>query len=46
MEPHMLFNLGSGGRLEVFCERYRTSFHCWWDDMGEPRLTDEISKKN
>ena len=46
MGPHMLFNLGSGGHgLEVFCERYGSSFHRWWDDMGDPRLTNEIAKK-
>jgi 3-hydroxybutyryl-CoA dehydrogenase len=46
MGPHMLFSLGSGGQgLSVFCERYSTSFHRWWDDLGAPRLTPEIAAK-
>nr|WP_067290189.1 3-hydroxyacyl-CoA dehydrogenase NAD-binding domain-containing protein [Marinobacterium profundum] len=43
MGPHMLFNLGSGGHgLGVFCERFGASFHRWWDDLGDPRLTPEV----
>ncbi|OXY82620.1 3-hydroxyacyl-CoA dehydrogenase NAD-binding domain-containing protein [Oceanimonas doudoroffii] len=43
MGPHMLFNLGSGGHgLGVFCERFGPSFHRWWDDLGDPRLTPEV----
>ena len=45
MGPHMLFNLGSGGHgLEVFCERYRDSFHRWWDSLGSPELSDSVSQ--
>ena len=44
MGPHMLFNLGSGGHgLEVFCDRYRDSFHRWWDSLGAPELTPEVA---
>jgi len=47
MGPHMLFSLASGGPsgvrgMDKFCERYRDSFHRWWDDLGTPRLTPEV----
>ena len=43
MGPHMLFNLGAGeGGMAAFCDRYADSFHRWWDDLGNPRLTPEI----
>lgn len=43
MGPHMLFNLGAGqGGMAEFCNRYADSFHRWWDDLGNPRLTPEI----
>ena len=47
MGPHMLFSLASGGPsgvrgMDMFCERYRDSFHRWWDDLGAPRLTPEV----
>ena len=46
MGPHMLFNLGSGGHgMGVFCERFGPSFHRWWDDLGNPRLTPEVIAK-
>ncbi|MEM7170858.1 MAG: 3-hydroxyacyl-CoA dehydrogenase family protein, partial [Pseudomonadota bacterium] len=45
MGPHMLFNLGSGGHgIGTFCERYRDSFHGWWDSLGSPLLTDEVGE--
>lgn len=44
MGPHMLFSLGSGGHgIDGFCERYRDSFHQWWDSMGTPSLTAETA---
>ncbi len=43
--PHMTFYLGSGGQgMDVFIERYRDSFHRWWDDLGNPRLTEDIGQ--
>ncbi len=46
MGPNMLFHLGAGeGGMEEFCRRYRDSFHCWWDDLGNARLTDEIAQQ-
>ena len=43
MGPHMLFSLGSGGLgIEGFCERYRDSFHTWWESMGTPLLNDKV----
>jgi carnitine 3-dehydrogenase len=45
MGPHMLFNLGSGGHgLEVFCDRFRDSFHRWWNDLGTPQLDPELAR--
>ena len=45
MGPHMLFSLGAGpGGLEEFCNRYADSFHRWWDDLGEPRITPEVAE--
>ena len=43
MGPHTLFNLAAGpGGLEEFCNRYGDSFHRWWDDLGEVRLTPDV----
>ncbi|MEM7563682.1 MAG: 3-hydroxyacyl-CoA dehydrogenase NAD-binding domain-containing protein [Pseudomonadota bacterium] len=45
MGPHMLFHLGAGaGGLNEFCNRYRDSFHRWWDDLGEVELTAELAQ--
>ena len=45
MGPHMLFHLGAGaGGLKEFCNRYRDSFHRWWDDMGDAELTPELAE--
>jgi 3-hydroxybutyryl-CoA dehydrogenase len=46
MGPHMLFHLGAGeGGLGEFCNRYRDSFHRWWDDLGEVKLTPELTEQ-
>jgi len=43
MGPHQLFHLGAGvGGLEEFCQRYGDSFHRWWDDLGDAKLTPEV----
>ena len=51
MGPHMLFSLASGGPsggpsgargMDMFCERYRDSFHRWWESLGTPSLTPEV----
>jgi len=43
MGPHQLFHLGAGpGGLEEFCARYADSFHRWWDDLGDTKLTPEL----
>jgi len=45
MGPHMLFNLGSGGKgMEMFIERFGPSFKTWWASMGSPELTPEAAK--
>ena len=46
MGPHMLFHLGAGpGGMAEFCTRYRESFHRWWDDLGAPELTTDLTAK-
>ena len=46
MGPHMLFHLGAGpGGLGEFCYRYTTSFHRWWDDLGQPQLSDALAEQ-
>ncbi len=45
MGPHMLFHLGAGeGGLGEFCNRYRDSFHRWWDDLEPVRLDETTSR--
>ncbi|HKS15495.1 MAG TPA: 3-hydroxyacyl-CoA dehydrogenase NAD-binding domain-containing protein [Pseudomonas sp.] len=42
MGPHLLLNLGGGeAGLRAYCEQFRDSYHQWWDDLGQPRLTDQ-----
>ncbi len=45
MGPHMLFHLGAGeGGLQEFCNRYRDSFHRWWDDLERVRLDEDTAR--
>ena len=44
MGPTTLFSLGAGaGGLAAFCDHFADTFNGWWDDLGEPRLTPEVS---
>lgn len=46
MGPHMLFHLGAGeGGLLEFCNRYRDSFHRWWDDLDDVQLDAALAQK-
>ena len=46
MGPSMLFHLGAGaGGMAAFCERYTESFHRWWDDLGDPRIDEDLREK-
>ncbi len=46
MGPHMLFHLGAGpGGMDEFCNRYRDSFHRWWDDLDDLRLDENLSRQ-
>ncbi len=46
MGPTLLFHLGAGaGGLQAFCDHFRDTFNGWWDDLGDPRLDDEIIAK-
>lgn len=41
MGPHMLLNLGGGaGGIRAYCEQFRDSYRLWWEDLGQPQLTD------
>ncbi len=43
MGPTMLFNLGAGdGGLQAFCDHFRDTFNGWWDELGQPYLTDDV----
>ena len=45
MGPTMLFHLGAGeAGLQGFCDHFRDTFNGWWDDLGDPRLDDEVIK--
>ncbi len=46
MGPHMLFHLGAGaGGIEEFCNRYKDSFHRWWDDLDDVSLTPNLVER-
>lgn len=43
MGPTTLFHLGAGDRgLQAFCDHFKDTFNGWWDDLGDPRLDDEV----
>jgi carnitine 3-dehydrogenase len=43
MGPNMLFNLAAGqGGLAAYCEHFKDSYNCWWDDLGQIHFTPEI----
>ncbi|KIC25829.1 MULTISPECIES: 3-hydroxyacyl-CoA dehydrogenase NAD-binding domain-containing protein [unclassified Leisingera] len=45
MGPTTLFSLGAGsGGLPAFCDHFADTFNGWWDDLGKPKLTSEISE--
>lgn len=45
MGPNLIWHLAAGpGGLGEYCERYGDSFHRWWDDLGDPRITPETAK--
>lgn len=45
MGPTMLFNLGAGeGGLQAFCDHFTDTFNGWWDDLGEVRLTEDVTR--
>lgn len=46
MGPTMLFNLGAGpGGLQAFCDHFTDTFNGWWDDLGQPYLNTETTKR-
>ena len=46
MGPTTLFHLGAGaGGLQAFCDHFKDTFNVWWDDLGDPRLDDDVIKK-
>ena len=45
MGPTTLFHLGAGeGGLQAFCDHFKDTFNGWWDDLGDPRLNDDVIK--
>ncbi|MEW2917388.1 3-hydroxyacyl-CoA dehydrogenase NAD-binding domain-containing protein [Ruegeria sp. ANG10] len=46
MGPTTLFHLGAGdGGLQAFCDHFKDTFNSWWDDLGDPRLDEEVIQK-
>ena len=46
MGPTTLFHLGAGeGGLQAFCDHFKDTFNGWWDDLGDPRLDDDVIKQ-
>ncbi|SLN48529.1 L-carnitine dehydrogenase [Falsiruegeria litorea R37] len=46
MGPTTLFHLGAGdGGLQAFCDHFKDTFNGWWDDLGDPRLDEEVIRK-
>ena len=46
MGPTMLFNLGAGaGGLRAFFDHFSDTFDGWWDDLGEPHMTDAVAQQ-
>ena len=37
-------SINGGSGIDTFCERYRESFHTWWDSLGSPTLTPEVGQ--
>src|SRR5207253_504858 len=45
MGPHLTFHLAGGtGGIAHFLEQLGPPLESWWDDLGSPRLTPEISR--
>ncbi|WP_164661062.1 3-hydroxyacyl-CoA dehydrogenase NAD-binding domain-containing protein [Tropicibacter sp. Alg240-R139] len=45
MGPTTLFHLGAGeGGLRAFCDHFKDTFNGWWDDLGDPRLDEDVIK--
>ncbi|SLN65132.1 L-carnitine dehydrogenase [Roseovarius albus] len=45
MGPTTLFSLGAGaGGLAAFCDHFSDTFNGWWNDLGTPTLTPEVSE--
>ncbi len=46
MGPTTLFHLGAGdGGLRAFCDHFKDTFNGWWDDLGNPRLDEDVINK-
>ncbi len=46
MGPTTLFHLGAGdGGLRAFCDHFKDTFNGWWDDLGDPRLDEDVINK-
>ena len=46
MGPTTLFHLGAGDAgLQGFCDHFKDTFNGWWDDLGDPRLDEDVIRK-
>jgi carnitine 3-dehydrogenase len=45
MGPHLVFHLGGGeGGMRHFMDHLSGPFASWWEDLGEPRLTEAVKE--
>ncbi|MDE0306805.1 MAG: 3-hydroxyacyl-CoA dehydrogenase NAD-binding domain-containing protein [Albidovulum sp.] len=45
MGPSTLFHLAAGeGGIAEFCQRYASSFHRWWEDLGDAKLDQDTRR--
>ena len=46
MGPHLTFHLAGGaGGIGHFLDQFADPIESWWQDLGEPRLTQAVKEK-
>ncbi|MEM8581826.1 MAG: 3-hydroxyacyl-CoA dehydrogenase, partial [Pseudomonadota bacterium] len=33
------------GGLRAFCDHFSETFNCWWDDLGNVHLTEDVAER-